>query len=93
MSTYQHVSDGTAYPAVLFAHGLNDPRVEIWNSLKTSTRLQKATTSGRPVLLRVEQQAGHGMGSTRLQRVAEQADIASFLLWQMGDPAFQPVHH
>lgn len=93
MSTYQHVSDGTAYPAVLFAHGLNDPRVEIWNSLKTSTRLQKATTSGRPVLLRVEQQAGHGLGSTRLQRVAEQADIASFLLWQMGDPAFQPVHH
>jgi prolyl oligopeptidase len=91
MSTYQHVTDGTAYPAVLFAHGLNDPRVDVWNSLKTTARLQKATTSGRPVLLRVELQAGHGMGSTRLQRVAEQADIFSFLLWQMGDPGFQPV--
>jgi prolyl oligopeptidase len=65
--------------------------VDVWNSLKTTARLQKATTSGRPVLLRVELQAGHGMGSTRLQRVAEQADIFSFLLWQMGDPGFQPV--
>jgi prolyl oligopeptidase len=92
MSTYQHVTDGTAYPAVLFAHGLNDPRVDVWMSVKSTARLQKATSSGRPVLLRLELQAGHGIGSTRLQRVAEQADIFAFLLWQMGDPGFQPAH-
>jgi prolyl oligopeptidase len=76
---------------VLIAHGLNDPRVDIWHSLKFAARLQKATASGRPVLLRVEQQGGHGIGSTRLQRLAETADIYAFLWWQMGDAEFQPA--
>ena len=41
-------------------------------------------TPSRPILLRVEDQAGHGIGSTRQQRLAETADIYSFLWWQMG---------
>ena len=91
MSSYDHIVAGTSYPAVLIAHGLNDPRVDIWHSLKFAARLQKATASGRPVLLRVEQQGGHGIGSTRLQRLAETADIYAFLWWQMGDAEFQPA--
>jgi prolyl oligopeptidase len=38
----------------------------------------------------VDFEAGHGFGSTRLQREEEFADMASFLLWQFGDSAFQP---
>jgi prolyl oligopeptidase len=46
--------------------------------------------SGKPVLFRVDYHAGHGIGSTRSQRHAEQADTWAFMLWQFGAPAFQP---
>lgn len=80
MSTYHHVRDGVAYPGVLLVHGLNDPRVDVWQSAKTAARLQAASSSGRPVLLRIDEQAGHGVGSTAGQRAAQLADIYSFLL-------------
>ena len=84
MSTYHHIVDGTAYPAVLLIHGLNDPRVDVWQSAKAAARLQQATSSGKPVLLRLDGQAGHGIGSTAEQRRRKLADIYSFLLWQFG---------
>ena len=46
--------------------------------------LQAATGSGRPVLLRMDFQAGHGIGSTKSQFLQLQADEYGFLLWQMG---------
>ena len=84
MSTYHQVREGTAYPGVLLVHGMNDPRVDVWHSAKAAARLQAASTGGRPVLLRLDAQAGHGMGSTNTQRQTLSADIYSFLLWQMG---------
>ncbi len=90
MSAYHHVKDGTPYPAVLLTTGYNDPRVDPWQPGKMAARLQQATTSGKPVLLRVDFAAGHGVGTTRAQLDEELADIYSFLLWQFGDPAFQP---
>jgi prolyl oligopeptidase len=84
MSTYHQIQDGTPYPAVLAVHGLNDPRVDVWHSAKVVARLQAASVSGRPVLLRLDAQAGHGVGSTATQRDALAADMYSFLLWQMG---------
>ena len=93
MSAFHHVKDGTAYPAVLLMHGVNDPRVEVWQSSKMAARLQAATANvknAEPVLLRLDYDAGHGVGSTRSQRTSELADIYSFLLWKFGDTAFQP---
>jgi len=90
MSTLHHIQDGVKYPAVLFTHGINDPRVEPWMSAKSTARFQAATASGKPVLFRVEYHAGHGMGSTRKQRHEEQADLWSFLLWQFGEADIQP---
>lgn len=84
MSTYHNIKDNTAYPAVMLVHGMNDPRVDVWHSAKTAARLQAATSSGKPVLLRLDMQAGHGVGSTATQRYALSADVYSFLLWQMG---------
>lgn len=89
MSTYHKVVDGTAYPGVMLVHGINDPRVDVWHSAKTAARLQAATSSGKPVLLRLDLQAGHGMGSTATQRNAQAADIYAFLLWQMGKTALK----
>lgn len=90
MDAYQHVRDGTPYPAVLLTTGANDPRVAPWEAGKMTARLQAATSSGRPVILRVETDAGHGVGSTRKQRDDETADTYAFILWQTGDPRFQP---
>jgi prolyl oligopeptidase len=91
MSTLHHVIDGVPYPAVILTHGMNDPRVEPWQSFKTAARLQAATGSGRPVLLRLDYDSGHGIGSTRSQRHAEMADVQAFFLWQCGEPEFQPA--
>jgi prolyl oligopeptidase len=91
MDAYQHVRQGTAYPAMLITAGMNDPRVDTWTPAKYAARLQAATSSGRPVLLRVEFEGGHGIGSTYSQAEAETADIFAFLFWQLGVPGFQPA--
>ena len=48
-----------------------------------AARLQAATTSGKPVLLRIDYDAGHGIGSTKKQRNEENADIYAFLFEQL----------
>jgi len=90
MSTYHQIRDGVAYPAVLLTHGVNDPRVEVWHSTKAAARLMAATGSGRPVLLRLDYAAGHGIGDTKAQVLDQRADVFSFLLWQMGMPGWAP---
>ena len=90
MSAYAHVEAGTPYPAVLFTHGFNDPRVDVWQSAKTAARLLAASTSGKPILLDIDYEAGHGIGSTKEQRFQEYADIFSFIFWQTGTPGFAP---
>ena len=83
--SYHHVKKGVKYPAVLLTHGYNDPRVAVWQSAKMAARLQAATASGKPVLLRIDYDAGHGgYGSTQNQRNEVQADIFAFLLEQLG---------
>jgi len=83
MGAYQHVVDGTPYPAVMFVTGANDPRVAPWHMMKMAARVQAATSSGRPVLLRIDYDAGHGIGSNRSQRENELADLWGFALAQM----------
>lgn len=91
MSAYDHVEDKTAYPAVLLETGMNDSRVDPWDVGKMAARLQAATSSGKPVLLRVDFAGGHGMmGGTRQQVYEQTADEMSFLLWQLGAANFQP---
>src|SRR5262249_44938813 len=51
-SPYHHVTNGTAYPAVLLLTGENDGRVNPAHSRKMTARLQAATSARRPVLLR-----------------------------------------
>ncbi len=90
MSSYHHVREGTAYPAVLLIHGVHDPRVNVWHSTKMAARLMAASTSGKPVLLDLDYEAGHGIGSTKAQRQQQTADVYAFLFWQTGVPQFQP---
>jgi prolyl oligopeptidase len=91
MDSYQHVRDGVAYPATLITTGINDPRVAPWEPAKFAARIEAASSSGKPILLRVDYQGGHGIGASRKQREEEYADEFSFFLWQFGVAGFQPV--
>jgi prolyl oligopeptidase len=79
-----HVKDGTHYPAVMLTVGMTDPRVDPWESAKLIAHLQRANRSRRPILLRVDFDAGHGMGSTRSQIDAQRADEFAFVMWRAG---------
>ena len=87
----QAVRAHTAYPAVLLTTGVTDPRVAPFHVGKMTAHLQAATSSGKPILMRVDYDAGHGIGSTRAQQDREAADTYAFLLWQTGVPAYQPT--
>ncbi|MBS0581384.1 MAG: S9 family peptidase [Proteobacteria bacterium] len=91
IDSYQSVKDGVAYPAVLLTTGVTDPRVAPFHVGKMAARLQAATSSHKPILLRVDFDAGHGIGSTRAQGDREAADTYAFLLWQTGVKGYQPA--
>ena len=77
-SPYHHVTQGTAYPAVLFTVFTSDTRVDPVHAYKMCAALQDATSSERPVLLRAEGQVGHG--ARAVSRSAELAgDTLSFV--------------
>src|SRR6516165_9655273 len=65
-SPYHRVRDGVAYPAVLLTVFSNDTRVDPLHGYKMCAALQHATASRRPVLLRAEDQVGHGQRAVSL---------------------------
>ncbi len=83
-SPYHNVKDGTKYPAVLFLTGANDPRVDPMQSRKMTARLQAATASKAPILLRTSETAGHGLDTSLSERIEEESDVYAFLLSQLG---------
>jgi prolyl oligopeptidase len=83
-SPYHRVKDGTAYPAVLLTAAESDSRVDALHARKMAARLQAATSSDQPILLRLETRAGHGAGKPRSKIVDELTDIWSFVFWQLG---------
>lgn len=87
-SPYHHVKAGVAYPSVLALTGVNDPRVEPWQTYKMVARLQ-ASGSRRPVLMRVSFDSGH-VGSSLSQEDRENADMLQFLFDRLG-VTYRPV--
>ena len=82
-SPFHRVKDRTSYPAVLLTTGENDGRVNPYNSKKMAARLQAATRSKNPILLRTSASAGHGMGSSLRDKIEEEADVFTYLLDQL----------
>ncbi|GIU87606.1 MAG: oligopeptidase B [Acidimicrobiia bacterium] len=67
------------YPAMLVTTGLHDPRVQYWEPVKWVAKLRAHTTSGRPILCRVELDAGHGGPSGRYDAWREEATVLAFV--------------
>jgi len=82
-SPYHRVESGAAYPAVLLTAGESDSRVDPMHARKMAARLQAATSSGRPVLLRVETRAGHGQGKPLAKVVDEWTDVWTFVFAEL----------
>jgi len=89
MDTLQHVRLGVEYPPVLITTGLNDPRVSPWEPAKLTAALQASGTA-RPILLRIDEDAGHGIESTKSQDDALYADMWAFVFWRAGLPGWRP---
>ncbi len=83
-SPYHHVKDGVAYPSVLFMTGANDPRVAPYHSRKMTARLQAATSSDAPILLRTSANTGHGIGTPLAAQIEEATDMYGFLFRALG---------
>lgn len=90
MDSIQHVKAGVDYPAIMISTGLNDPRVSPWEPAKFAAALE-ASGAPNPVLLRVDEQAGHGIGSTRTQGDLLTSDWIAFAFWRSGREGWRPV--
>ncbi|HSN59820.1 MAG TPA: prolyl oligopeptidase family serine peptidase, partial [Ferruginibacter sp.] len=87
MDGMQHVVNGTKYPALIAVAGWNDPRVVPWQPGKFAAAVQNATTSGRPVLMKVNYDNGHFTEDKNVT-YANFADQFAFVMWQCGHPDF-----
>jgi prolyl oligopeptidase len=87
-SPYQQVKAGREYPAVLFMTAESDTRVDPMHAKKMAALMQAAAANGqsreRPILLRIEPKAGHGVGKPITKQIEELTDVYSFLFWQLG---------
>jgi prolyl oligopeptidase len=85
-SPYHYVKAGRQYPAVLFMTAESDTRVDPMHAIKMAALLQAEATNGddRPILLRVDSKAGHGVGKPIAKLVDDAVDVWSFLFWQLG---------
>ena len=89
MDGVQHVRPGVNYPAVMGVGGWNDPRVAPWQSGKFIAALQNASTSSRPILMKVNYDNGH-FTENKAVTFNNFAGQVAFLLWQAGHKDFQP---
>jgi prolyl oligopeptidase len=83
-SPYHAIKPNTAYPATLLLSATNDDRVDPFHARKFAASVQAATSDDAPILLRIEQQAGHGGADLVKQRVEQSADVYAFLMSQFG---------
>ncbi len=83
-SPYDQV-EAKAYPAVLATGGLSDPRVTYWEPEKWVAKLRPATTSGKPVLLKINMEAGHGGAAGRFDYLKEVAHDYAFAVWAIDE--------
>ncbi len=83
-SPYHNLKPGTSYPATLIATGDHDDRVFPAHSFKFAAALQAAQAGSAPVLIRIEVDAGHGLGKPTSKLIEEAADLWAFVVYQVG---------
>lgn len=80
ISPYHLVRDTIRYPAIYIDAGDTDPRCPAWHARKFAARLQSATASASPILLKVWENAGHGWATDPDLAAVENAEWLAFLM-------------
>lgn len=78
-SPLHNIREGATYPATLVTTGDHDDRVVPGHSFKFAAALQAAQASDAPVIIRIDTDAGHGIGKPVGKLVDERADVLAFL--------------
>lgn len=76
---YQQIKPHTKFPAMLLLVGLNDGRVVPWQTGKFVAKARAANTSGKPIWIRTDADAGHGIQASLGSEAAQWADVFAFL--------------
>ena len=79
-SPLHNIRKGVPYPAVIIGTGDTDDRVVPLHARKFAAALQEASTGENPILLRVDEKAGHGLGKPLDKLIEEEVDFYSFIL-------------
>lgn len=83
-SPLHNLKKGVNYPATLVTTADHDDRVVPAHSFKFAATLQECQGGTAPVLIRIDSKAGHGSGKPLAKQLEEQADIYSFIMWNLG---------
>ena len=83
-SPVHNVKSGVNYPATLITTADHDDRVVPAHSFKFAAQLQAKHTGSHPLLIRIEENAGHGAGTPTSKTIEQYADIFGFTLYNMG---------
>lgn len=83
-SPLHNLKKGVSYPATLVTTADHDDRVVPAHSFKFAATLQECQGGTAPVLIRIDSKAGHGSGKPLAKQLEEQADIYSFIMWNLG---------
>jgi prolyl oligopeptidase len=86
-SPLHNIRDGVAYPSTLVTTGDHDDRVVPGHSFKFAAALQAAQAGEAPVIIRIDTDAGHGIGKPIGKLIDERADVLAFLELALGSPA------
>jgi len=84
MDAYHKLTNGISYPAILLTAGKNDPRVPLWMPGKFLAKAQSFSSSNRPIIMRIDDEAGHGTTDERIKFYQEYVDVFCFSFWQTG---------
>ncbi|WP_105168205.1 prolyl oligopeptidase family serine peptidase [Pseudoalteromonas sp. T1lg23B] len=88
MDAYEQLEHVTRYPDIMISVGLNDQRVELWQSGKFAARYVEQG-KGDLLIIRANKKGGHGVGSSEQQSAKVYADVYAFMLNRAGHPDFQ----
>ena len=83
-SPLHNLKPGTTYPATLVTTADHDDRVVPAHSFKFAATLQACNDGTNPTIIRIDSKAGHGSGKPMSKVLEEQADIYSFIMYNLG---------
>lgn len=83
-SPLHNIREGVAYPPTLVTTGDHDDRVVPGHSFKFAAALQAAQVGDAPVIIRIDTDAGHGVGKPVRKLIEERCDVIAFLEHSLG---------